>query len=71
VKIKTIANLGRFKDIVFTLIKYGFGGMVEHLDFPGKPKKRDFLMLIKDLVPMKIFEWLLRISAPPLSNSAK
>lgn len=39
-KIKTIANLGRFKDIVFTLIKYGFGGMVEHLDFPGKHEKR-------------------------------
>lgn len=39
-KIKTIANLGRFKDIVFTLIKYGFGGMVEHLDFPGKHEKK-------------------------------
>jgi ubiquinone biosynthesis protein len=40
VKIKTIANLGRFKDIVFTLIKYGFGGMVEHLDFPGKYERK-------------------------------
>jgi ubiquinone biosynthesis protein len=40
VKIKAIANLGRFKDIVFILIKYGFGGMVEHLDFPGKHAKR-------------------------------
>ncbi len=39
-KIKTIANLGRFKDIVFTFIKYGFGGMVEHLDFPGKHEKK-------------------------------
>ncbi len=34
-KIKAIAHLGRFKDIVFTLIKYGFGGIVERLDLPG------------------------------------
>lgn len=39
-KIKTIANLNRFKDIVFILIKYGFGSMVEHIDFPGKSEKQ-------------------------------
>ncbi|MFO8082964.1 MAG: AarF/UbiB family protein [Desulfobacterales bacterium] len=38
-RIKAIANLNRFKDIVFILIKYGFGSMVEHLDFPGKHEK--------------------------------
>ncbi len=34
-KIKTIANLGRFKDIIFILIKYGFGGIVERLELPS------------------------------------
>jgi len=35
VDLKTIARLGRFKDIVFTLIRYGFDDMVQRLDLPG------------------------------------
>lgn len=63
-KFKTIANLNRFKDIVFILIKYGFGRMVEPLDLPGKteaekasyPDKRlgfyeRFRMALEDLGP--------------------
>jgi ubiquinone biosynthesis protein len=33
---KAITQLGRFKDITTTLVKYGFGDVVERLDFPGK-----------------------------------
>jgi ubiquinone biosynthesis protein len=32
--LKTIAKLGRFKDIVFTLLKYGFDDFVQRLDLP-------------------------------------
>ncbi len=35
-EIKAVANLGRFKDIVITLFKYGFDDVVERLDLPGK-----------------------------------
>jgi ubiquinone biosynthesis protein len=35
VDFKTIAKLGRFKEIVMTLMKYGFDDMVQRLDFPG------------------------------------
>jgi len=31
-----IAHLGRFKDIAFTLFRFGFDDIVERLDFPGK-----------------------------------
>ncbi len=34
--IKTITHLGRFKDIIFTLFKYGLDDVVERLDLPGK-----------------------------------
>ena len=34
--IKAVMHLGRFKDIVVTLIKYGFSDVVERLDFPGR-----------------------------------
>lgn len=33
--LRTIARLGRFKDIVFTLIRYGFDDLVQRLDLPG------------------------------------
>ena len=33
--LKTIAKLGRFKDIVVTLLKYGFDDLVQRLDVPG------------------------------------
>jgi ubiquinone biosynthesis protein len=33
--LKTISNLGRFKDIVFTLMKFGFDDLVQRLDVPG------------------------------------
>ncbi|MBN1849696.1 MAG: AarF/ABC1/UbiB kinase family protein [Deltaproteobacteria bacterium] len=43
---QTITNLGRFKDIVFILLKYGFEDLVARLDLPGKrvmkePSKED------------------------------
>lgn len=34
--IKAVAHLGRFKDIIVTLFKYGFDDIVERLDLPGK-----------------------------------
>ncbi|MBN2123165.1 MAG: phosphotransferase [Deltaproteobacteria bacterium] len=34
--IRTIAHLGRFKDIVVTLFRYGLDDVVERLDIPGK-----------------------------------
>lgn len=34
--IKAVAHLGRFKDIIVTLFKYGFDDVVERLDLPGK-----------------------------------
>ena len=34
--IKTITHLGRFKDIILTLFKYGLDDVVERLDLPGK-----------------------------------
>ena len=34
--IKALSNLGRFKDIVFILLKYGFEDLVERLDLPGR-----------------------------------
>lgn len=46
--LKTIARVGRFKDIVVTLIRYGFDDLVQRLDLPGtgvmkriKKAKRD------------------------------
>jgi ubiquinone biosynthesis protein len=33
--LRTIARLGRFKDIVLTLIRYGFDDLVQRLDLPG------------------------------------
>ncbi len=33
--IKSLSNLGRFKDIVFILLKYGFEDLVERLELPG------------------------------------
>ncbi len=33
--IRTLATVGRFKDIVFTLLKYGFDDLVERLELPG------------------------------------
>ncbi|MDY6880808.1 MAG: AarF/UbiB family protein [Desulfatiglans sp.] len=33
--IKTLAGLGRFKDIIMILIKYGFHDLVDRLDIPG------------------------------------
>ena len=33
-EIKTISRLNRLKDIVLTLMKYGFADLVDHLDFP-------------------------------------
>ena len=63
-RIKTIANIGRFKDIVFTLIKYGFEDLVGHLEFPGKAEAEKkakvdkriatyvrFRMVLEDLGP--------------------
>jgi ubiquinone biosynthesis protein len=35
VDIRTLATVGRFKDIVFTLLKYGFDDLVERLELPG------------------------------------
>lgn len=35
-ELKAIVHLGRFKDIILTLFKYGFGDIVERLDLPGK-----------------------------------
>lgn len=32
---KTLTRLGRFKEIVVTLLKYGFDDLVDRLDFPG------------------------------------
>ncbi len=32
---KTISKLGRFKEIIITLVKYGFDDLVQRLDFPG------------------------------------
>ncbi|MBW1723096.1 MAG: phosphotransferase [Deltaproteobacteria bacterium] len=34
--IKAITHLGRFKDIILTLLKYGLDDVVERLDLPGK-----------------------------------
>jgi len=34
--LKAVAHLGRFKDIILTLFKYGFEDIVERLDLPGK-----------------------------------
>jgi ubiquinone biosynthesis protein len=36
VDIKAVKHLGRFKDIVVTLFRYGFDDVVERLDLPGK-----------------------------------
>jgi ubiquinone biosynthesis protein len=36
VDIKAVVHLGRFKDIVVTLFRYGFDDVVERLDLPGK-----------------------------------
>jgi ubiquinone biosynthesis protein len=36
VDLKTLANLGRFKEIAFTLLKYGFDDVVDRLHLPGK-----------------------------------
>ena len=33
--LKTLASLGRFKDIVVILMKYGFDDLLERLDIPG------------------------------------
>jgi len=33
--IHTVANLGRFKEIVLILMKYGFDDLIDHLDIPG------------------------------------
>ncbi len=33
--LRTIARVGRFKDIVVTLVRYGFDDLVERLDLPG------------------------------------
>jgi len=35
VHFKTLTRLGRFKEIVVTLLKYGFDDLVDRLDFPG------------------------------------
>ena len=32
---RTLATVGRFKDIVVTLLRYGFDDLVERLDIPG------------------------------------
>ena len=34
--IKTISNLGRFKDLIFILLKYGFEDLVDRLELPVK-----------------------------------
>ena len=34
--LKAVMHLGRFKDIVVTLFRYGFNDVVERLDLPGK-----------------------------------
>jgi ubiquinone biosynthesis protein len=34
-QIKTISHVGRFKDVLTTLVKYGFDDVVERLDLPG------------------------------------
>ncbi len=34
--IKAVKHLGRFKDIIVTLFRYGFDDVVERLDLPGK-----------------------------------
>lgn len=34
--IKSLSNLGRFKDIVFILLKYGFEDLVDRLELPGR-----------------------------------
>jgi ubiquinone biosynthesis protein len=36
VDLKAVKHLGRFKDIVVTLFRYGFDDVVERLEFPGK-----------------------------------
>ena len=32
---KTLTSLGRFKDIVMVLLRYGFDDLVDHLNIPG------------------------------------
>ncbi len=39
-EIKSLSKLGRFKDIVLTLIKHGFADMVERMDLPGGDHSR-------------------------------
>jgi ubiquinone biosynthesis protein len=34
-EIKSIRNLGRFKDIIWVLVKYGFDDVIHRLDLPG------------------------------------
>jgi ubiquinone biosynthesis protein len=36
VDIKAVKHLGRFKNIIVTLFRYGFDDVVERLDLPGK-----------------------------------
>jgi ubiquinone biosynthesis protein len=36
VEIRAVKHLGRFKDIIVTLFRYGFDDVVERLDLPGK-----------------------------------
>lgn len=51
-KNKTIAHLGRLKDIAFVLLKFGFDDVVERLDLPGK----DFLHQ-KTLIDPSVTLW--------------
>jgi len=36
VNLKTVANLGRFKEIISVFVKYGFGDIIDMLELPGR-----------------------------------
>lgn len=63
-RIKTIANIGRFKDIVFTLIKYGFEDLVGHLEFPGKSEAEKTARVDKRIATYERFRMALEDLGP-------
>ncbi|MCF8068394.1 MAG: phosphotransferase [Desulfobacterales bacterium] len=58
-KLKTIVNLGRLKEILTTFVKYGFADVIRLLDLPGHHLANRFMDVDPDLTPYERFRMAL------------
>jgi hypothetical protein len=68
---KTLTSLGRFKDIIMVLLRYGFDDLVDRLNIPGTTFMRKKVPSTIRWTPLKGSDPPAKSWARPLSSSGR